>query len=83
VGRLADKATVDEKGRIVIPRDVREKYGLRQGVRVRLRREGRGIVVASSISPEKFIDEMEGFIKKGSKVTQTDPLRLKRIWEMH
>lgn len=81
MGRLTDKATIDEKGRIVVPRSLREKSGLRQGVKVRLRREGRGILVARSMSPEEFIDGMEGFIKKGSPAPQTDPLRLKRIWE--
>ena len=82
VGPLTDEATIDRKGRIVEPGSLREEFGLRQGVRVRLRREGKGIVVAKSMSPREFIDEMEGFIKKGSPVAQTDPLRLKRIWEM-
>ncbi len=80
MGQLTDEATIDKKGRIVVPRSLREKFGLRQGVRVRLRREGKGVLLAKSMSSREFIDQMEGFIKKGSPVPRTDPLRLKRIW---
>ncbi len=33
------------------------------------------------VDPKQFIDRMEGFIKKGSKVQKVDPLKLKEIWE--
>ncbi len=33
------------------------------------------------IDAEHFIDRMEGFIKKGSKVQEADPLKAKEIWE--
>ncbi|MGH9923679.1 MAG: hypothetical protein ACRD38_13100 [Nitrososphaerales archaeon] len=29
---------------------------------------------------ERFIERMEGFIKKGSEVQDADPVKLKEIW---
>ena len=34
----------------------------------------------ASISPDEFIAEMEGFIKKNSSLPRIDPLKLRHIW---
>lgn len=80
VGKMQE-AAVDEKGRIVIPRKLRNAVGLVKGSKVKLHSEGRRIVVEKAVSPEKFSREMKGFIKKGSKVRIEDPLKLKEIWK--
>ncbi len=70
---------VDSKGRILIPKEIREKIGLKAGDRTRLKVEEGKIIVIPPISPEEFIEEMEGCIKEGTPTI--DPLRLKKIWE--
>jgi hypothetical protein len=32
------------------------------------------------VNRKQFIKNMEGFIKEGSAVQKTDPLKLKKIW---
>ncbi len=76
-----EEITVDSKGRIQIPKAVRDKVGLRVGEKARLKIEKENIVIMPPISPEDFIKEMEGCIKEGAPVM--DPLGLKKMWEPH
>jgi len=76
-----EEATIDKKGRIVISRHLRERLGLRGGIKVRLILEGDKIMIARPLTPDEFIHEMEGCIKEGSLVPKMDPLELKKIWE--
>jgi len=74
-----EEVTVDEKGRILIPKEIREKIGLRTGGKARLKVEKERIVIMPPISPEDFIKEMEGCIKEGTPAIE--PLELKKMWE--
>jgi AbrB family looped-hinge helix DNA binding protein len=74
-----EEVTVDEKGRILIPKEIREKIGLRTGGKARLKVEKERIVIMPPISPEDFIREMEGCIKEGTPAIE--PLDLKKMWE--
>jgi AbrB family looped-hinge helix DNA binding protein len=74
-----EEVTVDEKGRILIPKETREKIGLRTGGKARLKVEKERIVIMPPISPEDFIKEMEGCIKEGTPTIE--PLELKKMWE--
>jgi AbrB family looped-hinge helix DNA binding protein len=86
VGFGLNEATMDSKGRIVIPEDVREELGLTEGSRVRLRLEkssirgGSAVVLTKSLGPDEFIERAEGALKKESRAKTADPLRLKEIW---
>lgn len=75
----AEEVTLDSKGRIQIPKAVRDKVGLHAGGKALLKVEKENIVITPPTSPEEFIKEMEGCIKEG-EVT-LDPLKLKKIWE--
>ena len=80
VGKMsAEEVTVDHKGRVQIPKAVRDKVGLQVGGKARLKIEKENIVIMPSISAEEFIKEMEGCIKEGAPVM--DPLKLKKMWE--
>ncbi len=72
--------TVDDKGRIILPEDVRKKLGMRKGSKVKVSLKGDKVVIASTIGSKQFIDKMEAFIKEGSKIEKIDPLKLKEIW---
>jgi AbrB family looped-hinge helix DNA binding protein len=74
-----EEVTVDCKGRVQIPKAVRDKVGLQTGGKARLKIEKDNIIIMPPISTEGFIKEMEGCIKKGSPTI--DPLKLKKIWE--
>jgi AbrB family looped-hinge helix DNA binding protein len=74
-----EEVTVDNKGRVLIPKEVRDKVGLRPGGKARLKIEKENIVIMPPISPEEFIKEMEGCIREGNPTI--DPLKLKKMWE--
>jgi len=78
---MVEEVTVDRKGRVVIPRELREELGLREGSKVRLFIEERKIVMRAPVSPEEFVREMEGCVKEGSPISKMNPLDLKKIWE--
>lgn len=59
--------TVDSKGRIVLPQDLREQFGLGSGTEVSVRKEGGQIVVEPEDDPEEIIDDIETLIEKASR----------------
>lgn len=75
----AEEVTIDDKGRVQIPKTIRDKVGLHVGGKARLKIEKENLVIMPPISPEAFIKEMEGCIKEG--VPDLDPLNLKKMWE--
>jgi len=80
---MVEEATMDKKGRIVIPRHFREGLGLREGAKVRLVMEEGKIVVMRLVTPEEFVRKMEGCVKEGSQIPKINPLELKKIWERY
>jgi len=76
---MEQEVIVDEKGRILIPKEAREKVGLQAGGKAKLRIENEKIIITPPVSPEEFIKELEGCIKEGTSVI--DPLELKKMWE--
>ena len=74
-----EEVTVDNKGRVLIPKEIRDKIGLRVGGKARLKIEKENINIMPPISPEEFIKEMEGCIREGTPTI--DPLKLKKMWE--
>ena len=74
-----EEIIIDEKGRILIPKQVREKVGLQIKGKARMKVEKEKIVILPPISPQEFIQKMEGCIREGKPAI--NPLDLKKIWE--
>jgi AbrB family looped-hinge helix DNA binding protein len=74
-----EEVTVDKKGRVLIPKEIRDEVGLQAGGKARLKIEKENIIVMPPISPEEFIKGMEGCIREGTPAI--DPLKLKKMWE--
>ena len=72
------EVTVDNKGRVLIPKEFRDKVGLQAGRKAILKIKQGRIIIMPPISPEEFIKEMEGCIKEGTSTI--DPLELKKMW---
>ena len=70
------EAVIDDRGRIVIPNEVREELGLRPEQRLKVMPKGRGLLLTPEIGVEEFIAELKGCVH-GSKVKPED---LKLIW---
>ena len=78
---MVQETVIDDKGRIVISKEIRDSLGLKNGMRVKLRTESDRIIIEKAVSPEEFIGKMKGFIKKDSKIPVSDPIDLKKIWK--
>jgi len=75
------RSTVDEKGRIIVPKRLRSELGLVEGDEVDVRLEKTRLIVSKVVDPLDFIHDMEGFVMDDSALPLVDPLSLKRISE--
>lgn len=76
---MEQEVIIDEKGRVLIPKEAREKLGLQAGSKATLKIEKEKIIITPPVSPEEFIKELEGCIKEGTPAI--DPLDLKNMWQ--
>ncbi len=56
--------TISSKGQIVIPKDIRDKLGLRQGTEVELNIENGKIVIEIKKKPEDIVKDFSNVSKK-------------------
>jgi AbrB family looped-hinge helix DNA binding protein len=83
MAETTDERTIDEKGRVTIPQEIRETLGLGPGADVRIGVEDDRIVIQPQVSREEFIEVMEGCITERTAETDApdiNPLELKNIW---
>jgi AbrB family looped-hinge helix DNA binding protein len=76
VGIKMGETLIDKRGRIVIPKEVREKLNLKSNQRLLVQIRRGEIVLKPSADAGKFITELKGCVK-GSRVK---PSELKEIW---
>jgi len=74
------KVTLDSKGRVLIPDEIRKRAGLATGSKWRVSATTNAIVIRKRVEPEDFIRQTRGALKKDSKAKKVDPLKLKEIW---
>lgn len=58
--------TVDSKGRIVLPQELREHLGIDPGTEVEVREEGGKAVVEPEDDPDAIIERLEGLVAEAS-----------------
>jgi AbrB family looped-hinge helix DNA binding protein len=79
---MSETRRLDEKGRLTLPKELRESLGLEPGQEVRLSVEGGGVVVRPRVSREEFAEEMVGCVNEETRrddaedVDPFDPLGL-------
>lgn len=66
--------TVDSKGRVVLPQELRERLGITPGTEVKIREEDGKAVVEPEDDPEQAIGRMERLVEQASSNrTETTP----------
>jgi AbrB family looped-hinge helix DNA binding protein len=70
------EAVIDERGRIVIPNEIRVEFKLRPQQRLRISTRGKELVLSPEIGVDEFISGLRGCVR-GSKIKPED---LKAIW---
>jgi len=76
MGDKVGLTSLDDRGRVVIPKELREKLGLRPDQRFLVEVRGEEIVLKPALDVEKFIAELKGCVH-GSRIK---PHELKEIW---
>lgn len=71
------KRTVGPKGQIVIPKDIREHVGMREGSRVVFEVKDKEIVIRNETDPEKYVEDFCNVPKK----VKLDIKKIKKILE--
>ena len=59
---ITQETVIDEKGRIVISKNIRDSLGLKNGMRVKIYIESNRLIIEKSVSPDEFRAKMRGFI---------------------
>ena len=67
---------IDERGRVVIPKEIREKLDLKPNQRLIIQLREREIVLKPTVNTKQFIRELKGCVH-GSRIK---PSELKEIW---
>ena len=70
--------TVGKKGQVTIPKEIREKFGLKEGERVVFEIRGDEIVMRPEKSGEDYVEELASVVKK--KLEAPEPAELKRLY---
>lgn len=70
---------LEEKGRILLPKSIREELKLKVGQEFLVEKRKKEIILKPALDLKKFSLELRGCVKK-SKVK---PLEVKRIWEKY
>ncbi|MFC4246403.1 AbrB/MazE/SpoVT family DNA-binding domain-containing protein [Natribaculum luteum] len=55
--------TVDSKGRIVLPKEVRERLGIEPGTEVAVQEEDGKAIVEPETDPDRIIERMESLVE--------------------
>ena len=76
MGIIMGQAVIDERGRIVIPNEIRTELKLRPEQKLRISTKGKELLLSPEIGVDEFISELKGCVR-GSK---TKPEDLKTIW---
>jgi len=80
-------ATVDAKGRIVLPQELREQLGLSTGTEVEVHERDGKAVVEPEANPAQIIERMERLIEETSgdntETTPVDPGDMDPIAQKH
>jgi AbrB family looped-hinge helix DNA binding protein len=76
MGIKMGEAVIDERGRIVIPNEIRAELRLRPEQRLRVSTKGKELVLSPEVGVDEFIAGLKGCVH-GSKIKPED---LKAIW---
>ena len=64
--RSGNMVTVDSKGRVVLPQEIRERLGITPGTEVEIHEEGGKAVVEPEDDPERIIERMENLVSQAA-----------------
>ncbi|MHB1261286.1 MAG: AbrB/MazE/SpoVT family DNA-binding domain-containing protein [Thermoplasmatota archaeon] len=73
--------SVDERGRILVPKDLRAQFGLEPGCPVIIEADADGVKLRRAIPRAEALARLTGIIPKSASRPGIDPLDTKHLWE--
>lgn len=74
--QLGSKTSIDDRGRVTIPREIRRKLDLKKDQNLTVELRNKEIVLKPALQMEEFMSQLRGCVK-GSRLKPTE---LKEIW---
>ncbi|MHA2294895.1 MAG: AbrB/MazE/SpoVT family DNA-binding domain-containing protein [Candidatus Hodarchaeales archaeon] len=74
------ESTIDEKGRILIPAEIRRLLKLKSGEKVIFQLEGNILKIQSATSPEEFSQKVKEFQQRLKRTTD-EPVEFIKLFE--
>jgi len=74
------ESTIDEKGRICIPAELRKRMNLKYGEKMIFYPEGDRIIIMRAITPQEFIEKSKIFENHLKKITNK-PIPTEKLFE--
>lgn len=78
MGIYMGKSIMEDRGRVIIPKELRDELNLKPGQEVIMEKKEGAIVIRPSTDLKKLSAELKGCVKK-SKIHPDD---IKKIWHM-
>lgn len=76
--------TMDDRGRVLIPKDLREAHGLQPGAPVIIESAEDGVRIRPALPKDEALDRLAGVVNASTRrgdAEPGDPLEAKEIWE--
>ncbi|MBE8538723.1 AbrB/MazE/SpoVT family DNA-binding domain-containing protein [Geoglobus acetivorans] len=70
--------TVGKKGQVTIPKEIRDRFGLKEGEKVIFEVKGDEIVMRPERSRRDYVEELSSVVRK--KLEAPEPAELKRMY---
>ena len=77
---MSSESTIDEKGRVCIPSELRKKLNLKIGEKVIFQLNENGLTLRRAVNPEEFSKKVKEFQKSVKKVT-SKPIAVEKLIE--
>jgi len=76
MGLQMGTTSIDKRGRVVIPKELRERLDLKPEQSIFIEVRGKELVLKPALKVEKFMEELRGCVR-GSRIRHSE---LKEIW---
>ena len=73
-----ENITLDEQGRLVLPKKIRTKLGLHAGEQLSVEEIADGLLLKRSKPAQQVIEQLKGCVQNNA----ISPLSIKKIWRM-
>lgn len=74
---MGKEVELEERGRVLLPKEVRDSLHLKPGQKLLIEQKGKEIVIRPATNKDRFIAELKGCVRH----SRVKPHEIKRIWE--